>query len=396
VVLAVTRSRHRARPPFANTFFFPAAAIYSALVVPWWTLSYAGLLPGPPAFLTPAGHAHEMIFGFAMAVVAGYLLGPQPVRVTLLLASTWIVARVSFLGWPGSWVSTISGSVFAVGFALRVVPRFGLAAKKWRNKTIAPIVALLGILTAAGAWAGGAPGGYGPVAHLIYVETLLVLAVLLFFMGGRIIAPAVAGHMQRRRLPAEARVQPRIEGTVLVLLLAAVVLTPMMSPLLDQAAGALLIVAGALTAVRLARWRMWHCRRRPDLLVLALGYGWLAAGLVLTGVAFSTPRVPVTAALHAIAVGALGTLTLVVMARTRLLYRFRDANVLPVAHVAALLISGAAVARVWPGMVDVGPHGMTFMLVAAGLWALAFMLLLGVLLRTLIRRDGTVWRMVFD
>ncbi|MFW6092686.1 MAG: NnrS family protein [Pseudomonadota bacterium] len=109
-------------------------------------------------------------------------------------------------------------------------------------------------------------------------------------------------------------------------------------------AGAALLVAGVGTVIRLACWRVWRRARRPDLLILALGYGWLAAGLALLGAArFAV--VPVLVGVHAVTIGALGTLTITVMARTRLLFRFRDANVAPEAHLAGLLMSVAALAR---------------------------------------------------
>ena len=86
--------------------------------------------------------------------------------------------------------------------------------------------------------------------------------------------------------------------------------------------------------------------------------------------------------MHSLTIGALGTLTIVVMARTRLLYRFRDANVAPLAHFAALLMSGSALARIaWSG--NIAPFGVDLLLVSGGLWALSCLLLLFPLLATL-------------
>ena len=86
-------------------------------------------------------------------------------------------------------------------------------------------------------------------------------------------------------------------------------------------AGAALVAAGLLAALRIARWRLWALRGRPDLLCLAAGYAWLAVGLVLFGAAHSGVAMAgqQALALHVITIGSLGTLTLNVMAMTRLL-----------------------------------------------------------------------------
>ncbi|OCX93452.1 MAG: hypothetical protein BFD77_12630 [Pseudomonas sp. CO183] len=359
--------QRKPRLPFANAWFFPAAALYAALILPSSVLALLGLIPALPGLVTPAGHAHEMIFGFALAVIAGYLLGPQPLRFTLTLLGCWLLARVSFLLWPGSWLALASAALFAAGLAWKVLPRFLGAAKKWRNQTVAPIVAGLGLLSAA------ASGGFGATLdRLALLEALLLLAALMFFMGGRIIAPAVAGYAQSQGRQLAARVQPNIEGTVLILLGLALVLNLLPWALTRQLTGAVLISASVLTIIRLLRWQPWHCTR-PDLLILLLGYAWLALGLLLFGLGTLLPRLPLSATLHALSVGALGSLTFAVMARTQLIYRFRDPAAQPWIQAAALLISLAALARVVPALLDQSRPG--WLLLAAITWSLAFLAL---------------------
>ena len=62
----------------AHAWFFPAAALYATLLLPLSVAGLLGVLPMPPGLAQPLGHAHELLFGYALAVVAGYLLGPQP------------------------------------------------------------------------------------------------------------------------------------------------------------------------------------------------------------------------------------------------------------------------------------------------------------------------------
>ncbi|WP_374416849.1 NnrS family protein [Stutzerimonas kunmingensis] len=357
----------KARLPFANAWFFPAAALYAALILPYSVLALLGLLPALPGLATSAGHAHEMLFGFALAVIAGYLLGPQRLRFTLTLLGCWALARLSFLLWPGSWLALICAAAFATGLAWKVLPRFLGAAKKWRNQSVAPVVAGLSLLSAIAS--GGFGAGYD---RLMLEEALLLLATLMFFMGGRIIAPAIAGYAQSRGWRLDARVQPQIEGAVLILLGLALLLNLLPWPLIRHLTGAVLVAAAVLTTIRLLRWQPWRCAR-PELLTLLLGYAWLAIGLLLLGLGTLLPALPLNATLHALTVGALGSLTFAVMARTRLIYRFRDPAAQRWIQGVALLISLAALARVLPAVLS-QPHP-AWLLLAAGCWSLAFMAL---------------------
>ncbi len=353
------------RLPFANAWFFPVAALYAAFILPISVLALLGLIPAPPGLSTPSGHAHEMLFGFALAVVAGYLLGPQPLRLILSLLGCWALARLSFVLWPGSWLALASAATFAGAVAWKVLPRFFGAAKKWRNQSVAPLLAGLALLSAmAGSGLGVA------VERLLLVEALLLFATLMAFMGGRIIAPAMAGYAQSEGRRLDARVQPGLEGAVLILLGLAFVLNPLPWPLLRQLAAALVISAGVLSAIRLLRWQPWRCAR-ADLLILLLGYAWLAFGLLLLGLGLLLPALSLSATLHALSVGALGSLTFAVMARTRLLYRFRDPAARPWIQAMALLISLAALARVVPALLALPQPG--WLLIAAGCWSLAFL-----------------------
>ena len=366
------RADRKPRQPFANAWFFAVAALYAALILPWSVLGLLGLLPAPPGLATPYGHAHEMLFGFALAVVAGYLLGPQPQRVTLALLAGWALARLGWLLWPAGWLSMLGAALFAAGLAWKVVPRFVGAAKKWRNQSVAPLVIALGLASVLGSLDPRLSISPHPAQG-----ALLVLATLLFFMGGRIIAPALAGHAQSQGWNLQARVQPHLEGSGLVLLGIAL-LALLVS--LESVGGALTLAAGALTGIRLLRWQPWRHLRRADLAVLLLGYAWLALGLLLFGAALLFDVLPLTVALHGITVGALGTLTLAVMARTRLLYRLRDANAVPWIHPAAGLLSLAALARILP--VPLGADPYPWLLVSAACWSLAFLLLAALLWRT--------------
>src|SRR5690606_38861221 len=135
----------RPRPAMAHAWFFPAAALYATLLLPLSVAGLLGVLPMPPGLAQPLGHAHELLFGYALAVVAGYLLGPQPQPRCLALLGCWLAARLLYLAYPGSLLAGLAAALFAAGLAWQVLPRFLGAAKKWRNQSVAPMVGLLAL-----------------------------------------------------------------------------------------------------------------------------------------------------------------------------------------------------------------------------------------------------------
>ena len=360
---AQARAAVKTRPAMANAWFFPAAALYALLIVPLSVGALLGLWPALPGLTSSLGHAHELLFGYALAVVAGYLLGPQPKRISALLLAAWLAARLSFLIWPGSLQAGACAALFAGGLAWQVLPRFVGKAKKWRNQSVAPIVAWLALLSSLPAM--GTPALDGPTAMR---SALLLLATLIFFMGGRILAPSLAGAAQSQGWQLLERVQPKLEGAGLIGLGAAVLLN--LASATEPLAGGVLMALAALVLVRWLRWKPWRFVARLDLSLLLLGYFWLVPGLALYGAHLLWPLPGGHAALHGLGIGALGTLTFTVMARARLMQRYRDAQAQRWIYGLAVLPSLAAVARVLPALM--GESSRFWLILAGVLWCLAF------------------------
>lgn len=358
----------------AHQVFFPAAAIYGAVLPPVSLAVMIGLVPGLPGLANGAGHGHEMLFGFALAVVAGYLLGPQPrARLNALLA-LWIAGRVAFLAAPGNTLGALLNAAFAVAVAALVAPKFLGAAKKMRNQAFAPVVLGIGAMATLAQIARLMHAG--AAEHVVLVEAVLLFALLALFMGGRIIAAAAAGQRYKQGEKMDVRVQPRLEGALLIGIAAAVVLVP-----LEQAripAAGVMAGCAAVAMVRLLRWRLWECHGRPDLAALAVGYGWIAAGLAMLGAALLAGRMQ-TVALHAITVGGLGSLMLGVMARVALLRVTRDPARSVSVLAGAVLLSAAALARIAAGFPLAAAGDLLW--TSAWCWSLAFAMLAATLAR---------------
>lgn len=359
----------RAPKPQAFWLFFPAASLLAAIAVPlsvWAVWSGTGW----PAGLLGAGHGHELIFGFALALVAGYTLGPQPKTLLYPLFGLWLAARLSWIFLPHSLLAQLLGPAFALLLAWHVVPRFN-AAKKWRNRMIAPLILLLCLLTLAFWFSTALNIPYAfwlPGPYKLMHAAITGLLLLMTFMGGRLIAPAVAGTLEKKGIALEARVQPRIEGMLIIALGGAIFL--MAFPVADWITGSLLLAASGLITLRTLRWKLWLCPERPDLLVLAAGYLWLAVGALATGLALLRGTA-VAPALHLITIGALGTLATSVMLRLAWQRSHRKSPAAVEVFPIAALLSAAAISRFMAG--DAPFSAPILLWLSASFWALAYL-----------------------
>ena len=407
-------SAARAAGLSAERLFFPAAALFAIAAVPAWLAALAGSIPAPG----PHWHAHEMLFGYALAVVAGYLLTRvSRVRLTVLFLA-WVAARVSpFVVAHDSPAVIVPNLLFAGLLAWQAALPFLRAAKKPENRVFGALFIafaafeLLYQLGASGVaeWiaARAAVQGCGDCGFLRGLEPVALLlaldlfTLLMLMMGGRAIPPAVAGHFYRRGRFLEARVQPALERAVILLMIATTLLDPVRAawPL----AGLMALATAAVTARRLWRWHLWEVLDEPNLWALGLAYFWLIPGLALKGIAQVSGVLPLNEALHGITVGGLGTLTLVMMARTHLqrshigISRFGDrieprraGHGRPACEfgdigVGAVLVGVAALLRIAAPLAGAGFH-MPLLWASACAWVAAYAVLLLRLLSSSLRR----------
>lgn len=182
-------------------------------------------------------------------------------------------------------------------------------------------------------------------------------------------APAAAGQMYRQGGDLKARVQPRLEAALIASMAVAIVAALIGQRTLCAAA---LAAASGVAFVRMARWRLWELDRRADLWALAVGYAWLALGLGAVAVSIATATHVVTA-LHLLTVGAMGTLTVNVMALTWLRLARRDTARALLPRWSTVLIALATGARV---AADFTEARGAWLWTAAVMWSAAYVLLL--------------------
>jgi uncharacterized protein involved in response to NO len=348
--------------------FYLLAGAFSAFSVLLWAAQYSGWLPS--AYLQgPLWHGHEMLFGFTMAVIAGFLLTavrawtgqPTPTGVPLMaLAALWLLGRALVLT-PLGTAAAVVNAAFPVALAVAIgIPL--VRSRNVRNYFFVGLLVLIGglILTLHLALQGALelPPRLG---------LLLGLDVVLFIMtvmGGRVIPMFTNSGVPGAGATRHPLVEKLALGSVLLLFVADLLQ-------LDPAVVAAIAVFGAIAhGVRLGFWRPWRTRAAPLVWILHAAYAWIVAHLALRALA-GAGWLPESNAVHALTVGAIGGLTLGMMTRTA-----RGHTAQPLAAdghelTCFLLIQVAAVVRVSGGMGSQGMH-MASVQLSGLLWAAAF------------------------
>ena len=293
--------------------FYLLAGAFAALSGGLWALQFGGGLPRP--YLPSAiWHAHEMLFGYALAVVVGFLFTagrnwsgrPTPTGPALVaLALLWLAGRVLVLT-PFAWPAALINAAFPLAAAAALaVPLVG--ARNRRNYFLVGLLVLLGLAQlAVHAALLGALAWPGWVGIHIGLDTLLFIMAV---MAGRVIPMFTNNGVPG----ASARRHPLLEWLALAGLLA--VLTADALGHQGEALAALLAFCAAAHLLRLLLWQPWRTLGTPLVWVLHAAYLWIVIHLALRA-AVELGWVAPTLAAHALTVGAVGGMTLGMMTRT--------------------------------------------------------------------------------
>lgn len=351
--------------------FFLGAGVFAVLLVALWLVFYRGNFP-LALFIPPAQwHAHEMLFGFAGAVIVGFLLtavqnwtgmktpSGKPLALLFFL---WLAGRlVPFVpDSPSELYALIDAALFpAVTIA---IARPIMRAKQPRNAAFPLMLAMLTFsnLLVHAEWLG-----YAQTANTGFMLAIYMIVLMMTVMGGRVI-PSFTDNKLRTKAKRWKAIE-WLAPAITLATLAAVLALPV-SPITALIAA----IAAAVHAVRLAGWYTGKYWAVPLLWVLHLGYGWIAIGFALTALA-AVKIVAPSLALHAFTAGAMGTLTLGMMARVALGHTGRLLESAKVIDLAFGLITLAAIVRVFWPLLASNTYNATI-LVSGLIWMTAFVL----------------------
>jgi len=285
------------------------------------------------------------------------------------LSGVWLLGRVAVAtsaligGLPAALIDL---SFLAMLFC--VVLREIVAGRNWRHFPLPVAVAVLIVANALTQLEANEFVQSGRLGERLGLATFVLLISL---VGGRIIPSFTRNWLAKRGSDVMPIPLNRFDVGTLILVLAGLGLW-VASP--DaQLTGVALVVAGLFSFARLARWRGWRTRSESILWILHLGYAWVAAGLILLGGAVLFPvAIPYPAGIHALAAGAIGTMTLAVMTRAIRGHTGRALAAGPITRAIYLLITLAAISRVTAPFLP--EFYLPVLMVSGFIWIAAFSL----------------------
>jgi uncharacterized protein involved in response to NO len=185
--------------------FFLAAGVWAVAAVVLWISAIQGYVAIPTAFDPIGWHAHEMLFGFVLAAIAGFLLtaipnwtGRLPLQGLPLavLAGVWLLGRGAVFG--SAWIGVGIAAALDLSFLallLIVVLREILAGRNWHNLAMP---AVLGGLLVANALTHADAAGIAATGALGQRLGIGIVILLIGLIGGRIIPSFTLNWLKKR------------------------------------------------------------------------------------------------------------------------------------------------------------------------------------------------------
>lgn len=326
--------------------FFLFGALWSVLQISVWAVFQAGWISSVPFSDPLIWHAHEMIFGYVLAIVAGFILtasqnwtGIPGVRGTHLkiLVLIWGLGRFLSMFWKDApLLFAFVDLLFLPALALALKPYLWQKSQS-HNKVFFLLflgLFLLNLLVHLSVFAWPFLPARSALHGSIFL-TILIISVI----AGRVI-PFFAGVV----IPG---IKPIKKLWVEILSFASLTAFSFSAVFWEfsRLTAVLAILAALAHLVRWLLWRPWWSVRPSVLFVLYVGYLWIPIGLIFAGLA-ALGLAPPSIATHAFTVGCIGTMIYGMITRVALGHSGRPMRVSPFIALGYALISIAALARV--------------------------------------------------
>lgn len=364
-------ARHGERSSFFLDAFRPfylGGACFAVIAVPLWLgMWYHNFFTPslPPLFW----HAHEMVYGFAVAIIIGFLFTaarnwtglPLPAGVPLaLLVGLWLVGRLGMFFAYGAFTAAIDSLPLLI--VTCVLARKFVRARSWCSM---PLVGVLSMLGSANMAFHAASHGLLPISPLQAIEAGLFFVVLVeMIVGGRV----VPGFSINAVPDARRWRSVWLHRGSFVLAAGAFLSDLIQAP--EAVTGIVALVAGAAVAAQAIGWNPLAARRNPMLWILHVSYAWIPVGLVLLGLA-SFGTVARSAAIHSFSVGSMGGMIMGMITRTALGHSGRKVRAGRAEVVAFVLVLLGAGLRVGAALI---PEASLHAMLASGTaWTAAFL-----------------------
>jgi len=352
--------------------FFLFGPIFSILALGYFILWMSGAVSvWPGAWDALIWHRHEMIFGYAGAIIAGFLLTavpnwtghPTPKGAALAaIVGLWLAGRAAVFF--SSYLPFILVAAVDCAFFLACAAGIAPALIKSQNKRNYFFIALLLGLSIANLLTHTYGEESPEMAALGIRIALAIIILIMVIIGGRVIP-----FFTERPLGISITRNPRLEKAAIAT--TAIALIVGVIEVNSLVGGIAFLAAVLVNGRRLSGWQSLKTLRVPLLWVLHMGYAWIVIGFAIKGLELLGVGVPAIAATHAFTAGGIGVLTLGMMARVSLGHSGRPLVVGKAMALAFAAINLAALCRVF-GIWLLPSLTLRFLEASSLLWLLAF------------------------
>lgn len=364
---------------FRSQFFL--AVLAAIVLIPLWALSFVWGIDIGTGWPPTLWHAHEMLFGFIVCAIAGFMLTAVPSWTgqrgfagfpLVVLAVAWVAARI-LIATSGVWpalLPTIVDLSFLPLLALMVM----VPLIRSRNRNT-PLLAVLTALWCANlVFHIGLIQHNAPLAHKAIIAGIDIALLLVTVIGGRIVPPFTTSALRQQGNQTVLNSSAVLSAAAIAAMLCVIVGDVVWPD--SHLSGFIAAAAALIQALRLAQWRPDLTTRQPIVWVLHLAYAWLPLGFALKAAALLGGYAFAAFWLHALTIGVLSMMITAVMTRASLGHTGRPLHVHPIITVAYLLLMAATLMRVF-GLMLPGMNYPTVIALAALFWTASFVLIAG-------------------
>ncbi|HEX2529897.1 MAG TPA: NnrS family protein [Burkholderiaceae bacterium] len=352
--------------------FYLLGTLFATISIPLWIAQYLGVMRALPN-VGLAWHMHEMVFGFAIAIIVGFIL-----TAARNWTGLWTARREQLAGFAALWLAGRLAMLFAHPLVAALIDVVFIPLAAWSIYKVLHragstqnmiLVAILSLITLANIAFHLAVLEWAPIQPVAAMQAAILLIVTLeFVVGGRLIPSYTSGAV-----PPGVKVIVNARYDQICLWLTALAGVAWIIALPAPLVAALAFAASGAQLIRLAGWKPHHTFRRPILWVLHLAYAWIPIGFFLLALA-AIGVVPSSAGFHALGVGAIAGLIIGMITRTALGHTGRQIKARGVEITMYVLIQLGAVSRVCASIHLEPDLRQGALLAATILWTAAFLL----------------------
>lgn len=359
--------------------FYLLASAFAVVAIPLWLANYFGMLHFESINLL--WHMHEMVFGFAIAVVIGFLFTAARNWTGLWTPRGYTLALFSLLWIAGRVAMAIGPPSVAALFDVPLIPCVAIVLyrlmRRSGNLRNIPLVGILTLISLANLLYHLAALNVLSIDATRPLQGALLLVILLSTVMGARVIPGFTASAAAVKTTSHPKLDLLAASTFAICFIAWTLGAPGVVTALFSFAGI------SAHFARMRGWQSMQTRHYPLLWILHLAYAWIGAGVLLLGLS-SLGYVSNSSALHAMSIGAMGSLIIGMLTRTTRGHTGQkiSAGKADVAMFAAIQLG--AILRL---CANLHSHGLrdTFLIFSGSLWSITFLLYLIVYAPALVR-----------